>query len=103
MPDLVYNESMSLACQWGKCQDCPEAGEPIDSCSCTCHIPDVPQPTMDGAPIHGVPGVRGHWVSRPTGDEYAELQYENDFAADIEDGDDEADALAQAFYERWCS
>ena len=40
MPDLVYNESMSLACQWGKCQDCPEAGEPIDTCSCTCHIPD---------------------------------------------------------------
>ena len=61
MPDLVYNESMSLACQWGRCQDCPEAGEPIDTCSCTCHIPD------------------------DTGD------------------DDEADVMARAFYDRWCS
>ena len=39
---IVYNESMSLACQRGGCEACPEQGEMIDGCSCTCHIPDSP-------------------------------------------------------------
>lgn len=39
--DEVYNESMSLACQFGRCEDCPEAGETIGGCSCVCHIPDA--------------------------------------------------------------
>jgi hypothetical protein len=37
---LAYNETMSLACQFGRCDDCPEAGEFINECSCICHIPD---------------------------------------------------------------
>ena len=38
---IVYNESMSLQCQRGVCDDCPERDQDqIDGCSCVCHIPD---------------------------------------------------------------
>ena len=46
MDDLLYNETLTLACQRGDCDDCPEQGLIADGsawpiyCACVCHIPD---------------------------------------------------------------
>jgi len=33
-------EELSLACQWGRCQDCPDRDDYVreDACMCHCHV-----------------------------------------------------------------
>ena len=40
---IIFNESMSTACLFGPCEECPDKagflGDELD-CTCVCHIPD---------------------------------------------------------------